>query len=232
MRIQYISDLHHNFPPITPVADYIALLGDITSPYDPYYKEYLKYLSSMFKGVFVVFGNHEYYNTIMSEVDEYMENICSCLSNVYFLNNKSVVIEGFLIIGSTLWSNVDTEAFDFLNCGKLIKMTKNKYMDLFDYHILFNKAVNFILSELSRELPTIVLTHYAPLHEMNGSKESSLYTGFSSDLSYIQRNIKVWLSGHTHVCKTIRRNNILYSSNCHGYKKENLRFNPCQVIEF
>ena len=232
MRLQLISDLHDNFPEIQPYAEYVALLGDVTSPDNPKYEKYIEYLSSMFRGVFVVLGNHEYYEGIMKDVENKMNDICNKFPNVYLLINKSIMIDGILFVGSTLWSDINEKAFDYLNCGKLIKMRRNKKMDVNDYLVLHYKAVEFIKQEVNKGIPTVVLTHYAPIDEMNGQKINSPYkSGFSSDLSYINNsNIIAWLSGHTHNCMTLRKNNILYSSNCLGHEL-NPRFSTHQVIK-
>lgn len=232
MRLQFISDLHETYPLIEPQGDYIALLGDVTSPFNPDYENYLYYLSSLFKGVFVVMGNHEYYGNIMNDTNNKMNEMCNKFSNVFLLNNSSVIINGYLIVGSTLWSNTTNEAFDNLNCGKMIKMRSNKKMDIIDYLVLHDNSVKFIQAEVSRGLPTIILTHYAPLHEMNGNSFNYLTSGFSSDLSFINSdNIIAWLSGHTHNCLTIRKNGILYSSNCLG-QIVSPRFNTNFFIDF
>ncbi len=241
MRIQFISDLHEKFPYITPQADYIAVLGDVANPFDPRYELYLQYLSNLFRGVFVVFGNHEYYHNIMHEAENHMQQICFRLRNVYFLNNKSMIIDGCLIIGSTLWSAVEQDAFDYLNCGNLIRMNKKKYMDFIDYRILHNNCVKFIQEELQKgmekDMPIVILTHYAPVHEMNCNRQTRLNSGFSTNLSFIleqnnqKRNLKAWLSGHTHKCLTIMKSGVLFSSNCLGHMDENCEFNVNKCID-
>jgi predicted phosphohydrolase len=235
MRIQFISDLHEKFPYIIPQAEYIAVLGDVANPFDDRYYTYLSYLSQMFKGVFVIFGNHEYYHNTIPDVEKYMENMCKHFNNVYFLNNKSIIVDGYLIVGSTLWSAVEQNAFEYLNCGNLIKMNKRKYMDFMDYRVLHLQCVEFIQKELDKGLPTIILTHYAPLHEMNGHRQTKLNSGFSTDLSCLikknKKNIKAWLSGHTHKCITMMKEGVLFSSNCLGHLNESYEFNVNKCIE-
>ena len=232
MKLQYISDLHENLVNINPIAEYIALIGDVASPFDPNYEKYLQYLSQKFQGVFVVMGNHEYYGSIFNKAEEQMELICNKFSNVFLLNNKSFLLNGVLIVGSTLWSNINQDSFNFLNCRELIKMNGRRKMTIQDYIQKHKEAVEFIENEVKKGYPTIILTHYAPLNEMNGNKIHSPYSsGFSSDLSYINNsNIKAWLSGHTHNCISICRNKIFYSSNCLGEQKNNTRFNPERFI--
>jgi len=232
MRIQFISDLHEKFPYIIPQADYIALIGDVANPFDERYFIYLSYLSQLFKGVFVIFGNHEYYYNIMPVVERHMENICRQFNNVYFLNNKSILIDGYLIVGSTLWSAVEQNAYNALNCGNLIKMNKHKYMDFMDYRVLHLQCVEFIKKEIEKGYPTIILTHYAPIHEMNGNRQTRLKSAFSSDLtSILKKNVKAWLSVHTHTCIIVLKEGVLFSSNCLGHLTESCQFNVNKCIE-
>ena len=73
MRIQYISDLHlemykENVSPdlftklIRPEAPYLALCGDIGIPDFVNYENFLNWCSRRWTKVFLVAGNHEYYN--------------------------------------------------------------------------------------------------------------------------------------------------------------------------
>lgn len=232
MKLQFISDLHENFIKIYPRAENIVLIGDIASPFNPEYEHYLSYLSNLFMRVFVVMGNHEFYHSVFTEAEEQMEKICNKFVNVFLLNNKSFFIDGILLVGSTLWSDIDEKSFNFLNCREYIKMNKRRKMTIQDYKHHHQRAVDFIIKEVNKGFPTIVITHYAPQHEMNGKRINSPYTsGFSSDLSFINnKNIIAWLSGHTHNCMTLYKNGITYSSNCLGTEL-NRNFNPNKIIE-
>ena len=41
ITFQYLSDLHDKYPKITPLCDYLVLLGDIGDPYNPEYINFL-----------------------------------------------------------------------------------------------------------------------------------------------------------------------------------------------
>ena len=71
--IQIVSDLHLEFLAgrrkdgdldelITPTAPILALLGDIGSPLQPIYRDFLLMQAQRFKAVLVLSGNHEYYS--------------------------------------------------------------------------------------------------------------------------------------------------------------------------
>ena len=221
MKLQYISDIHDKFPLINPVANYIALLGDIGDPFTIEYQNFIEDLSLKFKKVFVIAGNHEYYFNIFDDVNSKMKEIETKYNNVHFLNNESIEVEGYLIVGSTLWSNITHTTSYRINDFRYIRKNELSLLDMTTYLTFFNKAVEFIKQETNKNIPMIVLTHHGPIYEMNGEyKGTALCSAFTSDLSDITTNIKCWLSGHTHQCLTIEQNGVIYSSNCMGYRME------------
>lgn len=146
--IQYCSDLHlefydknnkgriHMLEFIKPSAPFLALCGDIGNPSRPAYKSFLKQCSEAFERVFVIPGNHEYYNFdqpkgvlyTMDEKNQQMEEICGSFSNVVWLQEKSVeLVKGVRICGATLWTDVERnqelEARNTMNDYNTIRMT-------------------------------------------------------------------------------------------------------------
>jgi predicted phosphohydrolase len=220
MQIQFISDIHDDYPIINPYCDYIALLGDIGDPFTKEYEDFIDQLATKFKKVFVIAGNHEYYYRVMDDVNNKINQICSSNINVYFLNNSSIEVEGILFVGSTLWSKIDIVTAYRTNDFKCIRTSKKKFLDVPTYLQLHKDSVAFIEHEVSKGLPTIVLTHYAPILEMNGKFISSpLRSAYSSNLDYIKGNIRAWLSGHTRQNLSIMKEGVIYASNCKGFSK-------------
>lgn len=233
MKLQYISDIHDRFPSITPIADYIALLGDIGDPFTPQYYDFIHDLSTKFKKVFIIAGNHEYYFQIIDDTISKLKEIESKFQNVHFLNNESIEVDGYLIVGSTLWSDITNSTSYRINDFRYIRRNEISLIDVHTYRSFFNKAVEFIQEETKKNIPMIVLSHHGPIYEMNGDyKGTALCSAFTSDLSHITQNIKCWLSGHTHQCLTIEQNGVIYSSNCMGYKMEGVEgFDVNKFIE-
>ena len=140
MTFQYISDIHLEHYKIDEIiklvpkciSKYLILAGDIGYPQKPQYKEYLKLVSQIWEKVFVVAGNHEYYqidninndqvyNEIKTkdEIDKLIYDITTEFENVYFLQNSKIELDiddqKFVILGTTLFSNVQPKNFIILS---------------------------------------------------------------------------------------------------------------------
>jgi hypothetical protein len=53
----------------------------------PIYNNFLDYYSKLFKIIFIITGNHEYYGNTIIETDKKIEEICDSYDNIHFLNN-------------------------------------------------------------------------------------------------------------------------------------------------
>lgn len=270
MKIQYISDIHLEHRKdyyVNPVAPNLALCGDIGHPLKENYTYFINRCANDFKNVFILFGNHEFYTKTSQKytMDEIIK-IVKFPKNVYFLNNNSLYlninddsvelelpndIQNYVkIIGSTLWSRVDPIIEKYVNDYKNIWVESDRKMNSTDTLRLFNINVNYILTELSRDvnIDTILLTHHGAHPICNGEYQnkinklgidvSSAYVSFIEEL-YRFKNLKVCISGHTHssINRYLYTNNhkILFLSNQVGYKGEDksiLNYNPKAVLNY
>lgn len=131
MKIQYISDLHLEFPgnrdyiknnPIIPSADVLIIAGDTGylngrrthHIYDKSCDKFFEYCSENWKYTFVIPGNHEWYGCRCMDTTPTKYNICD---NVIFLNNRiSDAIDigdeyKLKVFGATLWSNIPAKDY-------------------------------------------------------------------------------------------------------------------------
>ena len=103
MKIQVMSDLHLEFGafdiPATD-ADVIVLAGDIHVGVKAI--DWIKKQSD--KPVIFVLGNHEYYGQKFPDLQEKISEECED-TNIHFLENDSVTIDGVRFLGSTLWTD-------------------------------------------------------------------------------------------------------------------------------
>ncbi|XP_049848918.1 ankyrin repeat, PH and SEC7 domain containing protein secG-like isoform X2 [Schistocerca gregaria] len=123
IKIQLASDLHIECLEFNQKAndiirlmirksecDYLALLGDIGLVNSPYYKKLLYTLADQYKKVFFLLGNHEYYDSAVQEVEEEVRRMCKDKKSLcYLTSDRSYLVDGFRIVGCTLWSEVRPE---------------------------------------------------------------------------------------------------------------------------
>jgi predicted phosphodiesterase len=202
VNIQIVSDLHlefrgYNFKKlIIPSAPIICLLGDIcvcgTSDDWEIYKSFIKYISTQFKYIIHIPGNHEYYtnaryvNTI-HDIDLKIRKFAKTISNLYFLNNNTLRIsigkKSYVFIGTALWTGVapdnrkyvesmmnDYSSIYFPNEKPKTAVEKLSWVPFHRYNVndmskLHVKAVKYINKELKKTKSNetvVVLTHHKP----------------------------------------------------------------------
>jgi len=120
MKFQLISDIHlerYDELPIIetfliPSAPNLVLAGDICFILHKNYVPFFEKISNMFDNIYYVFGNHEYYinknnGGIEGHTFDTLEELAfqklKHLKNVFIMNNKSIVIDDLVIIGTPLW---------------------------------------------------------------------------------------------------------------------------------
>ena len=234
-RIQYVSDIHLEFhknmyPKIKAVAPILCLAGDIGYPNMSNYKNFLTHLNSnhAFQKIFLIAGNHEYYNQNQSieETNSCIQKIVHDLPKISFLNNKSEFYDGYLFVGSTLWSKVhesDRKINDFFRI---------QGMNIDKYNSLHNTALSFFKKEINenRDKKIVVLTHHLPSYSLIHEKykhysEYNQYFASSCD-ELITSPIVTWIYGHTHHSSKSVINGVQVVCNPIGYQREN------KVVDF
>jgi predicted MPP superfamily phosphohydrolase len=229
MRIQYFSDIHLEFykklPTINITAPILCLAGDIGYPKTKIYEDFLISLNANIdvQKVFLITGNHEYYNNSIDNVDKHIENIIEKyeLNKISFLNNSSEIYGEYLFVGSTLWSHVNNKKY-LTNDFKLIEdMTIDKFNSLHDTAKTYIK--NTI--ETNKDKKIILLTHFLPsfqlIHEkyLCYSEYNNCFASNCYDL--IQKPVILNIYGHTHTPNNTIINNIPCVCNSIGYPGEN-----------
>jgi len=213
MRLHIFSDLHIEFAawkPNRPAADVIIAAGDIEKGLNG-----LNWLQQHFprQPVVYVTGNHEYYRHALPKLTEEIRRAAAG-TNIHPLENAAVEIEGYTILGCTLWTSFlvgpDLEAaMRYAEAGmndfRLIRNSaEQRVLRAQDTARLHQESVLWLKHELMQHDParTIVVTHHAPSRKSEAPyhANSPLNPAFTSDLDALieSSGIPLWVHGHTH----------------------------------
>ena len=99
MKIRYFSDLHLEFikdEEIKPFLNNIPqgldeiciCAGDIGNPCENHYDVFMNTVSKLFKKVFIIAGNHEYYGRTIEETNDFLIDYFKKFDNISFLNDS------------------------------------------------------------------------------------------------------------------------------------------------
>ena len=240
MKIQYLSDIHielmhqNSFQQlcnkIEPKCDVLVLAGDIGNPlhHNGKYMSFLHMMSDKFKKVFLITGNHEYYQNDIIKTNEQVREICNSRNNLTFLNNTTELYDGVRFIGTTQWTHIGDPKCLISDFTIIKDMNVNRYNNLHKNSRLFLKE-SIENSTMNNE-KIVVITHHLPLHELTHDKYKIGFMVkynqcFSADLSDIiskQNTIQSWFYGHTHTKTERTLFNIPFHCNPLGYYGENV----------
>lgn len=214
MRLHILSDLHMEFGPMDPTyrvpdCDVVILAGDIGNSIQG-----IEWAKKLNLPVIQVAGNHEYYAQDMQGLLPRLREAAAG-SNVHFLENDTVVIDGVRFIGATLFTDFDLHGrgpLDAIRCQTDIKdfsridEVPGEAITAQSYTRRFQES-RFYISEALREPhdgKTVVVTHYGPtsmsIHPRYLQRDEPLnanYTSRLDDLVYYN-GPDLWVHGHTH----------------------------------
>lgn len=251
-KIQYVSDLHLEFPknnayikanPLKQTGDILILAGDIV----PFailnkHQDFFSYCSDNFEMTYWIPGNHEYYyDDIADRSGSFYEQI---RSNVILLNNTAVQLQDTKLIFSTLWSKISPNNTLYVqeNLSDFhVILYKGKTLATETYNQLHAESLHFIQQELQTQNQgkTVVITHHVPtyMHYPAIYKGSKLNECFAVELfdTIAASAVDYWIYGHSHFnTKDFTLGNTKMLTNQLGYvhQNEHLLFNPDATIIF
>jgi len=236
MKIQICSDLHIEHGSIIernikPSADILVIAGDINSGF---LDQTLNKLSTMFKHVIAVMGNHDYYgHDINTRVDKVKETLNG---NVHLLDGDVYELQGYRFIGCNLWSDFIKGDYFFksvarksINDYNYIKKGGRSFTpdDAYDEYVLDQEFIRYSLFMSDDVSKNIVVTHSLPssICTHPNFKDHRLNPYFIGNCDKILNDFEIplWIFGHSHGSIDIKINDkTRLVSNCIGYPSERL----------
>lgn len=247
MKIALASDLHLEFGPIELTndenADVLILSGD-TIPanfvrldryddggieYREMFATFLGRVSTQFKHVIMVAGNHEHYHYSFEKTIPLFKSIVADYPNIYFLEKETVKIGYITFIGATLWTDMNCDDPETIN-SMLYTMNDYRLIKNGDRRLTpedtieaFYETLGFIDRATMDNCKSVVVGHHAPSKQsthpryandllMNGAYSSNLF-----DFIYRRPQIKLWTHGHTHIPFDYMINKTRIVCNPRGY---------------
>jgi len=250
MKIQFVSDLHLEFPenkefittnPLIPAGEILVMAGDIV-PFGKTEKheDFFDYVSDHFEMVYWMPGNHEYYHYDIKWKPQVISE--KIRSNVRLVNNISILQGDTRLLFTTLWSKIDPtremkiekNLMDF----RLIQFRRNPFTS-FHFNELHQLSMDFLAQELPRRHQgnTIVVSHHVPTFQNYPAQyqDSILNEAFAVELKHFIEENKpdYWIYGHHHTnTPDFRIGQTRLLTNQLGYIAlgENHGFNPARTI--
>lgn len=206
MKINYFSDLHLEFGKLEQPAndaDIIVAAGDIGPGLMG-----LHWLRSLNKPVIYIAGNHEFYGTeleqALADLRRYSEG-----TQVYFLENESVIVQGVRFVGCTLWTDLFRQGEDkvlqlqlMLNDFRKIRYQETSFSPE-HYSQLHHVSHAWLVEKLAHPFmgKTVVVTHHAPSKwSWDGEHGALREIAYCNDLDCLQHSklAELWIHGHIH----------------------------------
>jgi len=209
--------------------------------------------------VVVIWGNHEPYGSIWSELHAQETVQLTQLHaeglDVRVLHGAATEIAGVRIIGATLWTDlalyppfeylarimVSAQMQDYRTIRTAPKIRFN-IDDMLERHAQDKAAILDALSEPFHG-PTVVMTHHLPVRELiapwrtiGGEDKRAMNNGFACDLWDEIRafDIHTWVWGHSHEGENWtgkgEHGPIRFITNQRGYPKEDTVFDPTYIV--
>nr|MDP2191457.1 metallophosphoesterase [Rhodoferax sp.] len=201
-------------------------------------------------------GNHEFYGESWEQTRKDIRQACHG-TQIQFLDNDRIDIDGVRFLGCTLWTDFRQRGFTQRRSMEYVEQRLNDYRLISTEIRILTAAQTLQDHEVSRrwleeelakphEGKTVVITHHAP-HPLSIAPRfigDPLNAGFVSDLTELLFKPDLWLHGHVHDSFDYSVGDCRVVANPAGYIKnrsqmrtiqdavfENANFNSFCVLE-
>lgn len=242
MRIQLLSDLHHEFRRAVddkrwvrsmkaPDVDVLVLAGDVCNWVDQVRtRDLLALYSQTWTDVILVPGNHELYGTSTNDLRSLVGKYPSNVEIVF--EPRAIQVRGQRFLCGTGWyqrqavedAGIDANSGTWLGPRGMLKFSDfREILGLTPWAYEQNQKLRTLL-ETQLHCDNVVVTHHLPSWEcvsprFVGETENVFFVNDQLDLIE-QRNPKLWLLGHTHDSISMTISKTKLRSNPCGYPKE------------
>jgi predicted phosphohydrolase len=256
MEVKIISDLHLEFggPEFDPGhGDILILAGDIVCAknivknYD--YAKFFEKASKQFNRTLMVMGNHEHYGYNVSKT--YGRIVQHLPDNIRLLEDEMEIIEDWMFIGSTLWTdcnkadpitlyhlNGNMNDFQICQIGETYRKFRSE--DAVVVHRASRRYIDKCITDAAElNKKAFVITHHAP-HENSVDEmykhDPIMNGGYRSDLTEMMLDrpqLRYWVHGHMHNTSDYMIDSCRVIANPRGYwpRDLNKRFDPeCKIV--
>ena len=246
MRLQFVSDLHLEFPasggtlPIENVegkTDLLVLAGDIcVARKAQEFAPFFRCCADTFPKVVYIAGNHEFYHGDIEEAQKQLQQAVAPYPNVDYLSDQTLDLGSHWLFAGTLWTDCNggnpltkNALRKGMNDYRLIQWKSRQHWELWpeDTIELHNRTLASLeatLTTASTTKPLIVVTHHAPSRQSlhpRYANDTHINGGFQSDLEWLMGanadRLPLWIHGHTHSSFDYRVANTRVVCNPRGY---------------
>jgi predicted phosphodiesterase len=236
MKVDIISDLHvefnkHKYQDLlqNSVSEVIIIAGDIGPFYLTSVKVAFNWLTSKYKKVYYVPGNHDFYGSRFEQGNETLKDLEDALPNLIVLRPGVIEQLGdYKLLGGTLWVP------DTSKLRKRENLINDPFQipDLMAVIGLENaKVSNFIFENADEN--TIVVTHHLPSPDCVAPeyKNEGTNAWFVSDERITIERTKpfMWIFGHSHVRSDFMIQDTRMLNQAYGYPQE---YKPFKKITY
>jgi len=207
---------------IVPNSHILILGGDICHISEiEKHTAFFEYVSEKFQYVLYIPGNHEFYKSELEieELEDILEKYLSSFKNIFYLNNRSIVIEDILFTGSCLWCSPNQDPPMWFK----INIDRYKITDMFEKSVSYLEKVSSFNYKKQ-----VVITHYPPmpLHFAKTGKKAQYEDYYQNKAIFLENPPLYWIFGHTHENFDDIVNGTHYISN---QKKDNTYINSYTI---
>jgi hypothetical protein len=178
-----------------------------------------------------------------------IREICQKFPNIHFLDKETFKIPNtdIIVVGCTLWSKLEMNPHTLPQFNDFNRICEDKdtllrprtYDDWNVEHVEFLGKTLTKLHDEYPELKVLVLTHHCPTYDIIIEKYTAAdpynMNSFFANRDLVSpfgKNVKGWICGHTHGCKTINVDGTIVATNTFGYEWETIEgFKSDAVIE-